>query len=821
MLASQASTETTRAAAAGTLSGLAQANALTSGGGGTAPSLVMSANYIPVFTDALGNHGNSVMYQSGSFVGFNTTSPSFGIDLNSNVFAIGPKAALPGGGGTMRFRDDSGTVRWSFGVPGSVGATDFFLYNNANGHAPFYIQAAASSYSLYLHANGNIGIGTTNPAHRLDVAGDINASSNIAATGTITAGAFSGDGSGLIHVSATNAASLGGIPALSYARIDQANTLTGNQMVSGGDLAITSGDISLPQTTSALVGVINLGGIPFVHSCCGSDSHNTFLGPGAGNFTTTGVRNTATGYQAFVSNTSGSNNTANGAWALYSNSTGGINTASGFRTLYANTSGTANTAHGYQALYSNTTGGQNTAGGVSALEYNTLGNSNTAHGYSTLFWNTTGNNNTAVGTEALRDNCPNVAGDCAGNNNTALGYLAGVTVTGANSNRSGANNTFIGALSGPGTPTQLNNSTAIGYKALVSASNALVLGGTGDFAVRVGIGTEIPTERLDVAGNVKASGSVTAASFTGDGAGLTNVSAITAVSATTAGSANALSCAGCVTGANLATGTITGSNIAGGTITGSNINASANILPEAVMGTAATLGINTFTGSQTVRAYPNQNTNLEEWQDSSGTPVAKINDNGVFTGPMGVLLHNPAFVERPVNKAGSGWAQVADGMVILMTGTTANSFVDIQGAASHGGLDHNGSFLSVRISTTQADSTDVFYVLAGGRDGSNFRQGFGFKGVGNALKGVSILNGNETVIDLATTFSSNSHHASLAVRRPSSVEFYVNGVLKGRSTTNLPASESAPEYELRAENGTDTTYFDVSIEFMTIGIPMF
>ncbi len=198
MLASQASTETTKAAAAGTLSGLVQASALT-GGGGTLPQAVMSANYIPVFTDALGNHGNSVMYQSGSFVGFNTTSPSFGIDLNSNVFAIGPKAALPGGGGTMRFRDDSGTVRWSFGVPGSVGATDFFLYNNANGHAPFYIQAAAASYSLYLHANGNIGIGTTSPAHKLEVAGDINASANVSTSGT-----FTGNGSGLTNLNGAN-----------------------------------------------------------------------------------------------------------------------------------------------------------------------------------------------------------------------------------------------------------------------------------------------------------------------------------------------------------------------------------------------------------------------------------------------------------------------------------------------------------------------------------------------------------------------------------------------------------------------------------------
>ena len=80
----------------------------------------------------------------------------------------------------------------------------------------------------------------------------------------------------------------------------------------------------------------------------------------------------------------------------------------------------------------------------------------------------------------------------SGSNNVAVGYLAGVTATDANRNTSGSNNTWIGYNSGPGTATQLTNSTAIGSNALVSASNALVLGGTGQFAVKVGIGTTTP-----------------------------------------------------------------------------------------------------------------------------------------------------------------------------------------------------------------------------------------------------------------------------------------------------------------------------------------
>jgi hypothetical protein len=67
----------------------------------------------------------------------------------------------------------------------------------------------------------------------------------------------------------------------------------------------------------------------------------------------------------------------------------------------------------------------------------------------------------------------------------------------ANENITGSNNTFIGANAGPGTATQLTGSTAIGVNALVSASGAMVLG---DLFIKVGIGTQSPTTKLQVAG---------------------------------------------------------------------------------------------------------------------------------------------------------------------------------------------------------------------------------------------------------------------------------------------------------------------------------
>jgi hypothetical protein len=186
-----------------------------------------------------------------------------------------------------------------------------------------------------------------------------------------------------------------------------------------------------------MVGVLNLGGQPFLHGF-GSFS-NTFVGNKAGNFTMTGsgsyYGNTGVGYGALSSNTAGYHNTATGNLSLQSN-----------------TSGTSNTAVGDDALSSNTTG----------------------------------------------------------INNSSMGFQAGLTTIPANANTTGSSNTFLGSSSGPGTSTQLSNATAIGANAVVSESNALVLGsidGTNGAtsSVNVGIGISAPNYPLDVVGTINTS----------------------------------------------------------------------------------------------------------------------------------------------------------------------------------------------------------------------------------------------------------------------------------------------------------------------------
>jgi len=311
---------------------------------------------------------------------------------------------------------------------------------------------------------------------------------------------------------------------------------------------ITGAPISTPGLNNLAAGVNALGSNT-------SGGANTALGSGAMQANTSGGNGVALGAFALYSNSTGDSNTAVGHVALYSNTTGNANTAVGDNALMQNTTGQSNTAVGYFAAQNVTAGLGNTAVGESSLNAVTTGTDNTAVGHRAIFtgtgkrntsvgkdsqccgslyyddtgighdamagldWesyltdvfvntNFTGSGNTALGRSSLvgltTGNNNTVAGMLAGgsfssgSNNVALGYQAGVTDIDANRNTSGSNNTWIGYNSGPGTPTQLTNSTAIGSNALVSVSNAFVLGGTGQFAVKVGIGTTTPTNILTI-----------------------------------------------------------------------------------------------------------------------------------------------------------------------------------------------------------------------------------------------------------------------------------------------------------------------------------
>jgi hypothetical protein len=135
------------------------------------------------------------------------------------------------------------------------------------------------------------------------------------------------------------------------------------------------------------------------------------------------------------------------------------------------------------------TGARNVAVGQSALDSNVDGSNSVAVGYHSLSTLHSGTDvhDTAVGYHSLHTLYE-------GTGNTALGAYAGEPMS------SGSNSTFLGYNAGPRSDG-LTNATAIGYNAQVGASNSLVLGGTGDYAVKVGVGTTTPTQPLDVNGN--------------------------------------------------------------------------------------------------------------------------------------------------------------------------------------------------------------------------------------------------------------------------------------------------------------------------------
>ena len=147
------------------------------------------------------------------------------------------------------------------------------------------------------YSSGNVGIGTTTPAYKLDVAGFIN---------TDQYSGYKQNSNTVLYASTTN------------------------QSLAVG----ASGAASWMSATSSL----------FYATAVGYGALNTAPTSGTAQY------NTAVGRYALYSNTTGYSNSAMGVNALYANTTGYYNTANGVDALYTNTTGTYNTANGVAAL---------------------------------------------------------------------------------------------------------------------------------------------------------------------------------------------------------------------------------------------------------------------------------------------------------------------------------------------------------------------------------------------------------------------------------------------------------------------------------------
>ncbi len=232
--------------------------------------------------------------------------------------------------------------------------------------------------------------------------------------------------------------------------------------------------------------------------------NSVFIGDGAGaNDDLSIKRNVFIGLQSGALNTVGYENTALGSYSLYGNTTGSHNTAIGLNALSSSNS-LANTAVGEGTLGATTTGTYNTAIGYYANSRNISGSYNTAVGEEAMFYNI-GSYNTVLGARSLNNSA------AASSFNVSLGYLSCYSCT------TGGWNTTVGSSAGYNITTGRYN-LAIGYNTtLPSATNDnqmsianVIYGSTMSTTAlgKIGIGEPNPTEKLDVAGNLKVSGAI-------------------------------------------------------------------------------------------------------------------------------------------------------------------------------------------------------------------------------------------------------------------------------------------------------------------------
>jgi hypothetical protein len=403
-----------------------------------------TVNSLALFTAAC-NIGSSLMTQAliNGFPGVSLAGNNAGLLLSGT----GTHQLTVTGLSSGRLGQDAQGFFFASDTPGKVIKFD----TNNNGTLTEWMRITSA---------GNVGIGTTTPGAKLEIAGG-----NLALPNTTSGGA-----AGVV--------TLGNVPFLH--NFGSFNTFVGT---SAGNLSVTGGfgnntGVGASVLTANTSGAFNSGFGAFALTANTTGFRNAAFGDSALGHNTTGGSNSAFGDSALEFNTTGVSNSAFGANALIANTTGVFNSAFGDSALKFNTTGASNSAFGASALIANTTGGSNAAFGDSALKDNTTGAKNDAFGASALTANSTGANNAAFGDSALKSNT-------MGAFNAAFGFQT------LFANTTGASNSAFGdgALSGL---TIGDFNIAIGNGAGVS----LTSGSANIYIGNLGVGTESNTIRI-------------------------------------------------------------------------------------------------------------------------------------------------------------------------------------------------------------------------------------------------------------------------------------------------------------------------------------
>ncbi len=364
----------------------------------------------------------------------------------------------------------AGLVNTGTGVT-AIGGSALFV-NGANNNTGLGFEAAPTNTTgTPLTAAGEAALNSTTAGPN-DGLG-YNAGYNIS-TGTGNVAFGNGTiATGSAQVTGNNNSAIGYLAGAVLAGAAASNTAIGYEALK----ATTTGSQSTAAGSNALLAATGANDAFGYNAGKGitTGTSNVALGEIAMVGALTGAYNTAVGYDALSPTAStATSNTAVGAQAGFKISSGSYNTAFGENTLAGETTGTSNTAFGQNTL-SASTGTSNESFGTNTLSSAVTSTNNLAFGNATLntFAAAGANTHVAVGAGALN-------AVTSGSGHTAIGYQAGSA--GSTPLTGGAACTFIGFQ------TQTNaasytNATAIGAGAILTASNAIVLGNSSISAI--------------------------------------------------------------------------------------------------------------------------------------------------------------------------------------------------------------------------------------------------------------------------------------------------------------------------------------------------
>ena len=295
--------------------------------------------------------------------------------------------------------------------------------------------------------------------------------------------------------------------------------IAGNQNLSG----LTLSPAGWSNTATIFGNYLLTNSLQLTSSLNGGSAYLTYTNPLGGNMNLgfssskniSGANNTVFGWPGLLNAQSNcGDNVAFGNFALQSVTNGSLNTAIGTYSMACNLAGSHNVGVGVNTLGFSTTS-WNSAVGCFALDRQTTGWGNTALGFSAMQWVTNGSENVSLGAWSGTFNY-------SGSGNVVVGSDSGQLFN-------SSYNILLGCgveVPLPDIGGQMNIGGVIFGKGLkpTDADNALAYpGNIGLFTTNLGGANFTVNGTTLLTGNVTVRGGVTAAQFSGNGSGLTNL----------------------------------------------------------------------------------------------------------------------------------------------------------------------------------------------------------------------------------------------------------------------------------------------------------